>query len=174
MNREQKTEVISSLKNEFTNSLASFIVSYKGLTVKQMQALRKELREKKGTLTVAKARLMKRAVENVEGVSDLTPYFRDQIGVVFVTEEASAVAKVLYNFSKKHEALRLVAGFFDSNVLPSEGVARIATLPSREVLLGQLCGVLQAPTTKLVVVLNMQITRLLWTLQKVAEQKQAE
>jgi len=173
MNREQKTEVIGSLKNEFTNSQASFVVGYKGLTVKQMQSLRKELREKQGTLTVAKARLMKRAVENVEGVSGLTPYLKDQIGVVFVTQDASAVAKVLYDFSKKHQALHLVAGFFDSTVLPSEGVARIATLPPREVLLAQLCGVLQAPTTKLVVVLNMQILRLLWTLKKVAESKEA-
>jgi large subunit ribosomal protein L10 len=172
MNREQKTEVIDSLKSDFSNSQASFVVGYKGLTVKQMQALRKELRASKGTFRVAKARLMKRAVQGVEGINELMPYFKDQVGIVFVASDASAVAKVLFDFSKANEALSLVAGFYDSHVLPSEAVKRIATLPSREVLLAQVCGTLKAPTTKLVVVLNMQMLRLLWTLQKIAEKKQ--
>ena len=172
MNREQKTEVINSLKSEFANSQASFVVGYKGLTVKQLQSLRKELRAQKGTFKVAKGRLIKRAVQDLGGVSDLTPYFKDQIGVVFVDEQAAGVAKVLHDFSKSNEALQLIAGYFDTQVLSREGVARIATLPSREVLLAQLCGTLMAPTTKLVRVLDMQILRLLWTLQKVAENKQ--
>lgn len=172
MNREQKAEIIDLLKNDFSNSQASFVVGYKGLTVKQMQSLRKELRANNSTFKVAKGRLMKRAVQDVEGLNELAPYFKEQIGIVFATDGASAVAKILHNFSKENEALRLVAGFYDSRVLASEAVARIATLPSREVLLAQVCGTLKAPTAKLVTVLNMQMLRLLWTLQKIAEKKQ--
>lgn len=172
MNRDQKSVVIESIKNEFLNSKASFVISYKGLTVKQLQALRKELRSKQGKFKVAKGRLIKRAVMEMDGVTDLSPYFREQIGVVFAAQEAPAVAKVLHDFSKNNEALRLVAGYFDNRIVQSDSIVRIASLPSREVLLAQVCGTLQAPIKGFVVVLNMQILRLLWTLKQVAEKKQ--
>lgn len=163
MNREQKAVIIDSIKNDFTQSEASFIVGYKGLTVKQLQALRKELRTQKGTFKVAKGRLVKLAVKDLAGVNELTPYFKEQIGVVFADEQAPAVAKVLYNFAKANNNFTLVAGFFDARVLPSKDIERIATLPSREVLLAQVCYIL-----------NMQMVRLLWVLQRVAEAKDKE
>lgn len=150
MNRDQKTEVINSLKGEFSKSKASFVVGYKGLTVKQLQTLRKELRAQKGALKVAKGRLIKRAVQDVPGVNDLAPYCKDQVGVVFVDGEFSIVAKILHTFSKKNNAFRLVAGFFEAKVMPTEMIERIATLPSREILLAQVCGTLKAPISKLV------------------------
>ncbi len=172
MNREQKATVIDTLKNDFVNSKASFVIGYKGLTVKQLQALRKELYANHGTFKVAKGRLIKRAVMDMDKVTDLSPYFREQIGVVFANDQAPAVAKVLHNFAKKNESLRLVAGYFESQVVRSEMIERIATLPSREVLLAQLCGTLNAPISSFTNVLNVQILRLLWTLNKVAEKKQ--
>ena len=163
MNREQKAVVVDSIKNSFSQSEASFIVGYKGLTVKQLQALRKELRTQKGTFKVAKGRLVKLAVKDMDGVSELTPYFKEQVGVVFADEQVPAVAKVLYDFAKANNNFTLVAGFFDARVLPSKDIERIATLPSREVLLAQICYIL-----------NMQMVRLLWVLQKVAETKEKE
>lgn len=163
MNRDQKSVVIDSLKNEFASSQASFVVGYKGLTVKQLEALRRELRTSKSKFRVAKARLIKRAVGDVEGVNELAPYFKEQIGVVFVTDEAtSAVAKVLYNFSQKNEALKLIVGYSQARLMPQSLIERIATLPSREVLLAQVCYLL-----------GMQMQRLMWTLQKIAEKKQS-
>lgn len=163
MNREQKAVVIDSIKNSFSQSEASFIVGYKGLTVKQLQTLRKELRAKKGTFKVAKGRLVKLAVKDMAGVSELTPYFKEQVGVVFAADQVTGVAKVLYDFSKANKGLKLVVGFFDARVLPSHDVERIATLPSREELLAQVCYIL-----------NMQMVRLLWVLQRVAEAKDKE
>lgn len=160
MNREQKAVVIDSIKNSFSQSEASFIVGYKGLTVKQLQTLRKELRTQNGSFKVAKGRLVKIAVKDIDGVSQLTPYFKEQVGVVFADAQVPAVAKVLYNFAKANNKFTLVAGFFDARVLPSKDIERIATLPSREELLAQVCYIL-----------NLQMVRLLWTLQKVAEAK---
>src|ERR1700722_18081593 len=157
MNRDQKSIVIDTLKNDFLNSKASFVVGYKGLTVKQLQALRKELHAQHGTFKVAKGRLIKRAVMDIDNVTDLSPYIKEQIGVVFVNDQAPAVAKVLHDFAKKNNALLLVAGYFDSQVVRSEMIARIATLPSKEVLLAQLCGTLNAPVAKFTYLLNMQI-----------------
>lgn len=172
MNREQKAIIIESLKNNFSNSTASFVVGYKGLTVKQLQSLRRELLKNKSTFKVAKGRLIKRAVDGLEGITDLTPYLKEQIGVVFVNNEPPVVAKVLHDFSKNHAALQLVAGYFDSRLMLRDSLERIATLPSRDVLLAQTCGTLKAPIVGLVVVLNMQVLRLLWLMKKIAEQKQ--
>lgn len=163
MNREQKAIVIDSIKKDFAQCEASFIVGYKGLTVKQLQALRKELRSKNGNFKVAKGRLVKLAVKDLAGINELTPYFKEQIGVVFADENAPAVAKVLYDFAKANNSFTLVAGFFDARVLPRKDIERIAVLPSREVLLAQVCYIL-----------NMQMVRLLWVLQRVAEAKNKE
>jgi large subunit ribosomal protein L10 len=172
MNRQQKAEVIDFLKDNFSKSHASFIVGFQGLTVSQLRTLRGKLRKNGGKLKVAKARLMKIAAEGMEGADTLLPYCKNQIGVVFTTDQAPAIAKVLSDFSKENEALKLVAGYLDTSFLDSASIGRIASLPSREVLLAQVCGTIKAPTTNFVNVLNVLMLRLLWTLKQVGEKKQ--
>src|SRR5436190_23697897 len=108
MNRQQKELVIKELHECFKNSSSSFLVGVKGLSVKQTQLLRSGLRQKGGQLKVAKVRLIKRAVDTASFGKDLTPFLKDQIGVVFADQEPSAVAKVLYDFSKENVALDLI------------------------------------------------------------------
>lgn len=171
MNRQQKELVVKLLKERFSESPASFVVGYKGLAVDQMQGLRSQLRKEGGALKVTKARLMKLAVEGAENAQGLMPYLKDQIGVVFAANDPSAVAKALSEFAKQNEALELIAGELDGSLLDKAGINRIATLPSREVLLGQVCGTLNAPITKLAFVLNMQIMQLLLVLKQVEAKK---
>lgn len=173
MNRNEKEILVESLRSNFSNSQASFLVKYKGLTVNQMQDLRKGLRSNAASLKVAKARLMKRAVDDVKGVSELDPYMHDQIGAIFATQSAPEVAKFLSGYAKENEAFQLLVGVIDSRLYDAQSIQRIASLPSREVLLAQLCGTLQAPMTKTVTVLHLMIARLLFVLKQVEEQKQA-
>lgn len=154
MNRQEKELVIKSLKNEFAQSNAAFLVGVKGLTVADLQKLRKDLRSNGGSLKITKARLMRIAAEN-DGSQDLNPFFKDQVGLVFSKNEPSSVAKVLYNFSKTKEALKLIAGVVESQLYDKQLLAEFAQLPSKEVLLAQLCGTLKAPIVKLAVVLDM-------------------
>jgi len=171
MNRQQKVEVIKNLKENFLESQATFVVSYKGLSVAQMQQLRADLRKKGGVLKVAKARLMKRAVDGEEGLTDLTSHLHDQIGLVFAKEQFTDVAKVLSDFSKENEALGLVAGLFESKVIEKDKIKQIASLPSREELLAQVCGTLNAPITGLVRVLNMMVLKPLLVLNQIKNKK---
>ena len=171
MNRQQKENVVETLRKNFSDSTASFLVGYRGLSVSQLQALRNDLRKHGGTMRVTKARLMKRAVDGVDTVQEMSPYFKDQVALVFSSNEAPAVAKALHSFSKENEALSIVVGCLEDQLLDAQGVVRIASLPSKEVLLAQLLGTLQAPTRGLVMVLNMQVLRLLWTLKAIAENK---
>lgn len=172
MNRREKELVVQSLRESFAQSPASFIVGFRGLSVGQLQNLRSQLRNSGGSFKIAKARLMKIAVGDLEDAQALDPYLKDQIGVVFASDEPPAVAKVLRDFAKASDAFHLVAGMLDKNMLDETGIVRIASLPSKEVLLGQLCGTLNAPIVKLAFVLNMQIMQLLLVLQQVAKKKQ--
>lgn len=158
MNRQQKELVIKELREQFEQSPSSFLVGVKGLTVGQTQILRSELRQKGGHLKIAKVRLIKRAAQDVTTGVGFMPFLREQIGVVFVDEQAPAVAKVLNDFARANAALNLIAGYFESQVLDKAGVQEIATLPTREELLARLCGSLQAPVAKL-----------MWTLQAYVE-----
>lgn len=172
MNRQEKELVVGELRNSFVSSDALFVVSYKGLSVDQLQSLRKQLRARGGHLKVAKARLMKLAAEGVDGVQDLSAYFKDQIGVVSATHESPAVADVLNKFAKEHESLKLVIGCLDSHVISKNDIVRIANLPSKEVLLAQVCGTLNAPIAGFVNVLNALVVRLLWVLKEIELKKQ--
>jgi|SRR5579872_6849118 len=153
MNRQDKIAVVESLHNDFANSKAAFVVGYKGLTVAQLSALRSQLRKQGGTFKVAKARLMKRAVQGLECLEELQPSLRDQVGLVFAQQEAPVIAKVLYEFAKENQALHLISGCMDSAVIDNQMITRIASLPSREVLLAMVCGTLKAPIQKLAGVL---------------------
>lgn len=153
MNRQEKTQVVSDLKNQFSEHAASVLVGYKGLSVLQMQKLRRGVRQNGGAFKVAKARLMKIAAQESAHGQALVPFFKEQIGIVFTTQE-EPILKFLFNFSKENEALNLVAGSIDSQLVDAQNLKILATLPSREVLLAQLCGVMNAPVAKLAYVLQ--------------------
>ena len=171
MNRQQKEQVVETLRKGFAQSDASFLVNYSGLSVAQLQVLRKDLRNSGGVMHVAKARLMRRAVEGVDGAQEMGPLFKNQVALIFSEKEPVAVAKILHTFAKKSEKLSLLGGVFERQLLNTEEVVSIASLPPKEVLLARLLGVLQAPTRGLVTVLNMQILKLVWTLKKIEEKK---
>jgi large subunit ribosomal protein L10 len=174
MNRQQKESVVEGLHALFSTTKGSFFVDYQGLSVSQMRQLRAQLRETGGTLKVAKMRLVKRAIGDVHEAQALLPYCKDQMGVVFAqgANEVSPVAKTLRDFSKENESLQLVVGCLDAQLLDKQAIVRIASLPSKEVLLAQLCGTINAPLTSFVGVLNQLIVRFLRVLKEI-EKKQA-
>ena len=171
MNRQQKEQMVESLRDSFAQSSSSFLVDYRGLSVAQLQSLRADLRKSGGKLQVTKARLMKRAAEGLEGAQEMTPFFKNQVALVFAKDEPPVVAKSLHTFAQENESLKIVAGCLDQQLLDESGVIRMASLPSKEVLLAKLLGTLQAPIQQCVTVLNMNTMKLLWALKKVGEQK---
>jgi len=175
MNRQQKELVVELFEKDFLANKGTFFVNYSGLTVGQMQQLRRQLREKGGALKIAKMRLVRRALAKVEGAEGLFSHCKNQVGVVFAYDsaEVSGVAKTLNDFSKKNESLGLVVGCVDAQLLDKTAIIRIASLPSKEVLLAQLCGTLNAPLTSLVFGLNSMIVKLLVALKEIEKQKQA-
>ncbi len=172
MNKQQKEVVVSSLKQDFSQNEASFLVNVKGLTVEQSESLRKKLREKGGRLQVVKVRLMKRALHDVESVQVLEPYMREQIGVVFAPQGAPAVAKVLSDFSKNIESFKIVVAAMEASLLTAHEVKSLASLPSRAVLLGQVVQAAQSPLAGLVFMTNQMMAQLVTIIEQVEKKKQ--
>ena len=174
MNRQEKEALVESLKNGITNSQASFIVVYRGLSVPQSQALRRQLRQQGARLQIAKARLMKIAVDGIEDSQAMKPLFHDQVGLVFASEEVSPVAKILKDYAKEYEKFSVVGGYFESHVIDEKSVLHMASLPSKEVLLSQFIGLLNMPATQLACVLVAPIRQLLFALKQIEENKAKE
>src|SRR3990167_7362188 len=147
MNREQKENTIKDLRQNFLENNASFLINYKGLAVSDLHKLRKQLRGCGAKLKIAKDRLIRIAINDTSS-KELSPYLKQQIAVVFVEKDASAAAKAINDFSKDIQ-LDFIAGIVDSNLFDKAKIIRLASLPSREVLLAQLCGLLNATVSKL-------------------------
>lgn len=171
MNRQQKEVVIDTLRKDFSSSGALYIVGFRGVTVDQLYNLRKEVRKHKGHVKVAKVRLAKRAIAGLPGTDELMPLLKDQVAIIFSDDESPAVAKVIYDFSKNNEKITVVGGFAASTVLAADTVKRIAQLPSREVLLGQLVGMIQAPIAQFSMLLKMVPQQLVSALKQIEEKK---
>ena len=145
MNRNQKEKLIAELREQVVGAEAAFLVNYQGLSVGKLQNLRASLRGEGALMRVAKARLMVRAVKGIEGCEQLVPLLKNQIGLVFASNNAPSVAKKLVDFARTDSKLAIVSGLFENRVWSKPEVEFLAALPSREVLLAQLARVLQAP-----------------------------
>lgn len=173
MNRSEKELLVGELAQQLQLASAAFLVNYQGATVKTLHTLRKKLRERESSLRVAKARLLKLAVGTMPGGDQFAPMLKEQVGLVIAGgSDVSGVAKDLVDFSKGNETIKVLSGFYETQVLSMEQVVFFATLPSREVLLGQVLGTLQAPIAQFVRLLNLLIVRLLYVLKRIAEQKE--
>lgn len=173
MNRQEKEVLVSQLSDNLKNSSASFLISVKGLTVSDLQYLRKSLHKTQGSLKVAKVRLMRLAVKGVPGAEEFNDHLKEQLAVVFAKDEPISVAKMLHDFSKKNEKLSLIGGCFESKFLSQDNVKFMATLPSKEVLISQLLGVLNAPAVKLAGVLNSILLKPVLVLKQIGENKKS-
>ena len=145
MKKHQKQATIENLETKFSSSKAAFLVNYQGMTVSQMKNLRFALDDKGGSLKVAKNRLARLALKDLSGCQGLDSLLVGQLAYVFAEGDMTSVAKVLSDFAKGNDKLKIVAGCSEAKVYDAKSVRAIAALPSREILLSQLCGVLSAP-----------------------------
>lgn len=153
--KNQKTDLIGDVANSVKNSKAFFLVDFKGLKVEQVTSLRKKLFTIKGEMKVSRNTLAKRALSE-QGIQDdgILSALVGTNAFVFAYEDAAAVAKTIYDYSKDNEHLKVKNGFMDGKSMSAGQVNFLATLPAKEVLQAQLLGVLCAPASKLVRTLN--------------------
>ncbi len=170
MNRQEKVKLVSELHEKLKSAKAAFLVDYKGLDVKSMSALRRQLREVNTELKVVKNRLLKLASKgtNTESIQDV---MKGPSAIVISYEDVIAPAKILVNFSKENENLKIKKGQVTGKVIDFEKIKQLAELPSREQLLAQTLSVMMAVPTSFVRVLNGVIVKFLNVLKAIEEQK---
>jgi len=153
MDRREKEQTVAELQQCFATATAAVLTEYKGLTVADLNALRRELREVAGEYRVAKNTLVELAIEGTPYLS-LKTLLTGQNGLVFGYGDAIGLAKVVTRYAREHDKFTLKGGVTDGQFLAAAGMETIATLPSREILRAQLLGMLSRPATQFVSLLT--------------------
>ena len=171
MARPDKTADVAELVESFQESAGAVLTEYRGLTVKQLQDLRRALGEN-ANYAVVKNTLTKIAASEagVEGFDDLLV---GPTAIAFVNGDVVEAAKGLRDFAKANPSLVIKGGYFEGKSLDASEIARLADLESREVLLGKLAGAMLASLSQAVYLLNApiaQAARLAGALQAKAEE----
>ena len=151
MNKENKKIYIEEMKKNFSSNNSVMIAQYQGLNVKELDKLRKDLREKGVIFKITKNRITKLALKD-SPVKDLEKYFKGPTAAA-LSSDPITTAKILTKFAKTNGKLKIIAGFMDGKVLDEKEVAIIATLPSLEEARAKIVGILASPAQKIVSIL---------------------
>lgn len=168
---EDKKAVVEHVSSALAGAQAAFVADYRGLTVAQMSALRREARETGVFLKVVKNNLAKRAVRDTD-FACLEAHFVGPTALA-ASEDPVAAAKLLDKYAKDFEVLTIKVGAMGGSILSEADAKALAKLPSREVLLATLLGTMQAPVAKFVQTLNEVPGKFVRTLAALRDQKQA-
>jgi large subunit ribosomal protein L10 len=161
------------IKNTLKESNAVFIVKYSGVKSPDMSALRISLRGSNASLFVVKNSVARRALK-ASGLETIVKGIDGPCGLVFVKDEPVAVSKVLCNFTKDHEAMKLEGGSMNEKVLEKKDIEAMSKLPSREVLLAQVVGALNAPISGFVITLNQLLAKFVICLDQIKQKKEGK
>lgn len=152
-NRELKENKVSEIKEKLQNSKAIVLADYQGLTVEEDTLLRKQLREAKIEYKVYKNSLTTLAAKELK-IDGVDTYLEGPVAIAFSYEDETAAARILNNFAKDHKKLELKAGIINNVVYDAANITKIASIPSRDVLISKLLGSLKAPLSNLAYLLN--------------------
>ena len=151
MNKIQKKKYIKEMTTQFDKSEAIIVTHYQGLTVSQLDDLRKKMREYGIKFKITKNRITKLALEKTK-MKDLSNLFSGPTAVA-LSEDAITSAKILTKISKENENLKIIGGIMGSDVLDVAGVQNVATLPTLDEARAKIIGILRSPGQKIASIL---------------------
>jgi large subunit ribosomal protein L10 len=166
---DEKKAVVAEVSGKLTGAQAAMLAEYRGLSVAQMTTLRRQAHESNVFLRVVKNSLARRAVEGT-GFECLKDQMIGPLAFA-VSADPVAVAKILSEFAKENEALKIKVGAMDGKLMSLAQIQALAVLPGREQLLALLLGTLQAPVQKFVQTLNEVPAKFVRTLAAVRDAK---
>ncbi len=172
MPTNEKSTKVAEIKQRFSGAVGVIMTDYRGLSVKQMQALRSKLRETGCEIKVYKNSLTEIAVREL-ALPSMGDLLEGPTAFVFAPEDSVATAKAIVDFAKEHKALEVKGGFIENGLVDAAGVKAIASLPSREELVAKLMGVLLGPVRGFMGMANAPVSAFARAVQAVADQKAA-
>ena len=172
MLKPEKVELVAKLKERMEDSSAMLLSDYAGLTVEQMNKLRKNLRENEVGYLIAKNTLLKLAADSIGSeYNKLAEHWKGPTAVSFSSGDPTVPARVLYEFAKGNEKPVFKAGIVDGVIYDSTQLTQLAKLPTKEVLLGRVVGAVTSPLTSLVGTLDGIIREFIGTVDAIAKAK---
>ncbi len=160
----------SRIKNTWKDSDAVFIIKYSGVASPALCSLRQSLKGSRASLFVVKNSVARRALKD----SSLAPLIKNidgPCGLVFIKDEPVAASRVLCNFRKEHEQLKLEGGYLKDKIIETKDIEHMSGLPSKEVLRAQVVGVLNSPISGLVITLNQVLAKFVICLEQIKNKK---
>jgi len=168
MPTELKKQTVEEFVKEAKEAKGLIVTSFKGLKTTEFNEIRAKIRPFQSEYRVVKNSLTRIALKNA-GLTELADALKGPSAVVVERGDAMATIKAFFDFAKTHENIKVTGGSLDGKVLSGQQLKNIASLPSREVLLSQLLGTLQAPMVNLVSVLQAPIRDLVSVLDQAAK-----
>ena len=168
LNKNQKTKILEDLKEKIAKQKAMVFVDFTGLKVKDISRLRKELKKDKNEMKVAKKTLLNLALK--ENKLEITKdKLTGEVAMIFGFDDEVSSARIVYQFSKKNSAIKILGGFLENKFKEIEEIVALAQLPSREELLARLVGSIASPMSGFVRVLQGNIKGLVYILSNMSK-----
>lgn len=167
----EKEQTVEQLRERVQRAAGVYLVEYKGLNVRDISELRKQVRQADAQMIVVKNRLLKLAIEGTPAAA-LEPFLKGPNAAFFCEGDAFAPAKTIEEFAKTHEVLKWKGGFVDGLLMDGAGMSKIASLPPKTEILAGVVGGVAAPLTGLVFTLSGLVSDLVYTLQAVADKRE--
>lgn len=150
---EQKQQEVAELATKFKSAKAVILADYRGITVEDATKLRANLRNSNSEYKVLKNNITKRAM-NTNNITELDDVLVGPTAIIISNEDYLEPAKAVYEYSKSNENYKIKGGLIEGKFVSAEELITLAKLPSREVLIAKLAGVLLANISKLAVALD--------------------
>jgi large subunit ribosomal protein L10 len=167
---EVKEITEAQIKNRFKESGAVLIVKYSGLSSPDLCALRQNLNGQNVKLFVVKNSVARRALKSF-GLDDLCAKITGPSGFVFVKDEPVSASRILCDFAKTHEPLKLEGGFLKGRILETKDIQALAKLPSKDILRAQVVMALKSPISGFVIVLNQTLKKFVCCVDQIKQKK---
>ena len=152
-NLDAKKLIVKEIKEKLTKAKSVTFVDFKGITVGEDYEMRKKLNENGGDYKVYKNRLIVRALAELE-IPDCEHFLENNTAIAFSNSDEVSIPKILLDIVEKTKKLKIKFGILSGKAIDSTSVKSLAKLPSKEVLIAMLLGVLQEPTRRVLRVLN--------------------
>ncbi len=171
MPTEAKRRTVEELREQLSRSSTLIVSEYRGLTVKEIAEIRRSLRKQAVTYKVIKNRLLKIAAADTRGTA-LDSLLVGPTAIAFGTDEAGT-AKAVIDAMRPYKQVRITGGLLGDRAIDADGVARLATLPPRDVLLSQIAGAFAAPMATMAGLFDAPLRDVAGLIAALADQKSA-
>ena len=170
LNRTEKAQVVSELKEKFESAKGIVFTDYRGLNVEEITELRNSLRESALEYRVVKNTLARIAAEGTP-VDQAKDILAGPIGIAVGYDDPVLVVKKVLEYNKSNDKLDIKGGIVEGNLYALDALQSISKLPSKEVQLSMLAGAMKAPATKLAGLLSATVTRFAYALEALKDKK---